>query len=325
VQRLHLVGFTSELDGLIFSAKDGARSGGYVVALDSELLEAIRDVLERRDRHRSPVPAPSFGAARPVEGSALSPREIQARLRAGRRVDEVALEAGVDDEWVRRFATPVFAERAHVAGRAQDAVLELDELGPSSESLGRAVAANVAAWGAALTPGELADGWDAYQLRETAWVVEFRAPLHAPDDAARWGFDTRTGRLTAMDERAAELGWVGDGRPAPDAPTSADAAGKVAAEHVAPGEHPAAARNGARPSGAPARARPAPAAVVDAAAPTEPDEPNGQLRLETAARPAARRRQASSAGSGQGQGARRTGARARRAPARDGGRAPTEE
>ncbi|HVM64926.1 MAG TPA: septation protein SepH, partial [Acidimicrobiales bacterium] len=290
MQRLHLVGFTSELDGLIFSAKDGARSGGYVVALDSELMDAIRDVLERRDRHRSPAPVPSFGAARPAEGSALSPREIQARLRAGRRIDEVALEAGVDDEWVRRFAAPVLAERAHVAARAQDAVLELDGPGPSSESLGRAVAANLAARGEALTPGELAGGWDGYQLRETAWVVEFRAPLHAPEDAARWGFDTRTGRLTVINEHGAALGWVGDGRDAVGAPeTEEPATGAEEAPGAPPAAVPAAApSNGGRVSNAAARARPAPAPAIDQGAPTEGDEPNGQLRLDAAARPGAR-------------------------------------
>jgi len=214
VQRLHLVGFTSELDGLIFSTKNGARSGGYVVALDSELLDAIREVLERRDRHRAPGPPSSFPAARPVQGSSLSPREIQARLRAGRRIEDVAMEAGMDDGWVRRFATPVFAERAHVAGRAQAAVLDAEGTGPSAESLGRSIAANLADRGVAVTAGELDDCWDAYQLRETAWVVEFRAPVHGPDEVARWGFDTRTAQLTALNDAAAELGWVGpDGAP----------------------------------------------------------------------------------------------------------------
>lgn len=211
MRRLHLVGFTSELDGLILSAKDGARSGGYVVALDSELLDAIREVLERRDRSRSPAAAAPLGPPRSPQGSSLSPREIQARLRAGRRIEDVAMEAGVDDEWVRRFATPVLAERAHVAARAQAAVLEVEGRGLSTESLGGSVAANLADLGEPLTPGELSEGWDAYQLRETSWVVEFRAPLRTREQAARWGFDTRTARLTVLNPAAAELGWVGAG------------------------------------------------------------------------------------------------------------------
>src|SRR5579862_99284 len=216
VQRLHLVGFTSELDGLIFSAKDGARSGGYVVALDSELLDAIRDVLERRDRHRTAPPAPPFAPARTGQGSSLSPRDIQARLRAGRRIEDVAMEAGVDDAWVRRFATPVLAERAHVATRAQAAVLDAEGFGPSAESLGRSVAANLAERGEVMTPDELYAGWDASQLRESTWVVEFHGPSHGGDAVARWGFDTRTAQLTALNAAAIDLGWVGaEGAPRP--------------------------------------------------------------------------------------------------------------
>jgi hypothetical protein len=238
------VGFTSELDGLIFSAKSGARSGGYVVALDGELLDAIREVLERRDRPRAPAtpaaPAP-FASSRAPQGSALAPREIQARLRAGRRIEDVALEAGVDDDWVRRFATPVFAERAHVAARAQAAVLDVDGLGLSTESLGGSVAANLAERGEALTPDELNGGWDAYQLRETAWVVEFRPPLHTREQAARWGFDVRTGRLSALNPRANELGWVGPDGPAPSPFSGADDVVDEAADeapHDAPEQLP---------------------------------------------------------------------------------------
>jgi hypothetical protein len=321
VQRLHLVGFTSELDGLIFSAKDGARSGGYVVALDSELLDTIRDVLERRGRHRAPHAAPAFSPLRPTEGSALSPREIQARLRAGRRIDEVAMEAGVDDEWVRRFAVPVFAERAHVAGRAQAAVLELDGLGPSSESLGRAVAANLADRGQALTPGELADGWDAYQVRETAWMVEFHPPLHPPDDAARWGFDTRTARLTAMNGAASDLGWLGaDGRgtgAAGPREEPAPAAGSNGATRPAPSP--------TAPPPAPAAERPRPAATGPSGAGPEPDDGAGQLTFDAAARTAPRRRPTTPGGAAGAKAERRPSGRARRAPPGQGGQAATGE
>ena len=50
--------------------------------------------------------------------SALSPREIQARIRSGESVEDVARVAGVDRERVERFAAPVIAEREHVAGLA---------------------------------------------------------------------------------------------------------------------------------------------------------------------------------------------------------------
>ena len=43
MQQLHLVGFTADLEGLIFSAKKGARSGAFVVAMDDALLTALEE------------------------------------------------------------------------------------------------------------------------------------------------------------------------------------------------------------------------------------------------------------------------------------------
>ena len=52
--------------------------------------------------------------------SALSPREIQARIRSGARVTDVADEAGVSVEDVEPFAVPVLAELDHVVSTALD-------------------------------------------------------------------------------------------------------------------------------------------------------------------------------------------------------------
>ncbi|QCV95128.1 DUF3071 domain-containing protein [Acidipropionibacterium acidipropionici] len=52
--------------------------------------------------------------------SALSPREIQARIRSGASVDDVAAEAGVSTEQVEPFAVPVLAELDHVVEVAMD-------------------------------------------------------------------------------------------------------------------------------------------------------------------------------------------------------------
>lgn len=46
--------------------------------------------------------------------SALSPREIQARIRSGASVEDVAAEAGVSVDQVEPFAVPVLAELDHV-------------------------------------------------------------------------------------------------------------------------------------------------------------------------------------------------------------------
>src|SRR5712691_8411639 len=109
MQKLHLVGFTADFDGLIFSVRKGAKSGSFVVPLDGRLLKQIAEA----DRLRE-----GGSRYRPDEGrltsprlvrpeSSLNPREMQDRIRAGWTVGDVAAEAGVDLDWVSRFAAPV--------------------------------------------------------------------------------------------------------------------------------------------------------------------------------------------------------------------------
>ena len=51
--------------------------------------------------------------------SALRPRDIQARIRAGESLETVAEAAGVPIARIEPFAAPVIAERDHIAGLAQ--------------------------------------------------------------------------------------------------------------------------------------------------------------------------------------------------------------
>src|SRR5947209_15110540 len=108
VQKLHLVGFTTEHDGLIFSARKGSKAGGYMVTLDKELLSTIAEA--ERLRNGDKPDKGEEGARQRPRDSRLTPREIQAYLRAGRSIPEVAAEAGVDLDWVERFAVPIVTE-----------------------------------------------------------------------------------------------------------------------------------------------------------------------------------------------------------------------
>lgn len=76
------------------------------IAADDRLRAALRG-----DR-------PRLGQLEIEMESALSPREIQTRIRSGESVDDVTRVAGIDRERVERFAAPVIAEREHVAGLA---------------------------------------------------------------------------------------------------------------------------------------------------------------------------------------------------------------
>ena len=55
----------------------------------------------------------------PQATSSLSPRDIQARIRAGESADDVARIAGVPVDRVLRYAGPVLQERAMLAQHAR--------------------------------------------------------------------------------------------------------------------------------------------------------------------------------------------------------------
>src|SRR5438876_11587879 len=67
--------------------------------------------------------------------SQMRPREIQARIRAGESVEQVAAAAGLPEHRVERFAYPVLLERSRTAELAQRAH-PIREDGPDVPTLG---------------------------------------------------------------------------------------------------------------------------------------------------------------------------------------------
>ncbi len=85
MQQLHLVGFTADHEGIILATRQGSQSGGFVLVLDEAILANIDEARRLAD---GPAPAVAKGV-----DSGLRPREMQARIRAGRSVAEVAAAA----------------------------------------------------------------------------------------------------------------------------------------------------------------------------------------------------------------------------------------
>ena len=97
------LGLTPDGTSLLVVTSDGEH---IAVTADERLRAAIRD-----DRAR-------LGQLEIDMESSLRPREIQARIRAGESLEEVARDAGMPVERVQAFAGPVLAEREHVVGLA---------------------------------------------------------------------------------------------------------------------------------------------------------------------------------------------------------------
>ncbi len=209
MQKLHLVGFTTDQKGLILSARRGARSGSFHLPVDGELAEAVEELRERQAEEEAEAQEAEAEPARvPRVESALPVREIQARLRQGRSVQDVASAAGVDPAWVERFAAPVFAEQAQVVAEVQGTPLRRARLGASTHSIGDAVRHNLVERGVDLSPEEFAAAWSTRQHANGRWAVRFTYRHRGKHQVLRYDLDEAKGTVVAADRISNQLGYV---------------------------------------------------------------------------------------------------------------------
>jgi hypothetical protein len=134
--------------------------------------------------------------------SVLSPKEIQARIRAGASVEQVAESAGADITRVERFAHPVLLERARAAELATAAHPVLAD-GPAVQTLLESVATSLVARG--LDHG--ATTWDAWKNADGRWTVQLTWQVGLSENVAHFRFTpgAHGGTATALDDSASEL------------------------------------------------------------------------------------------------------------------------
>lgn len=138
--------------------------------------------------------------------SALRPREIQSRIRAGQSLDEVARLAGVPAEQIEAYAAPVLAEREHVAGLALAAAVRRRGEGGAHRTLRPVVRERLTAH---QVDPDLVD-WDAWRNEDRRWSVQ--ATWTDDNDephAATFYFDLHSRFSVAADEEARWL--IADG------------------------------------------------------------------------------------------------------------------
>jgi hypothetical protein len=169
--------------------------------------------------------------------SMLRPKEIQARIRAGASVEQVAASAGVDVERVQRFAHPVLLERSRAAELATAAHPVLAD-GPAVLTLLETVTSALMARG--LNPDTTT--WDAWRNEDGRWTVQMGWKAGRSDNLAHFRFcpGAHGGTVTAVDDAASELIDPNFDRPlrpvAPVAQLDFDAPAPSPAE-ISPAEH----------------------------------------------------------------------------------------
>jgi Protein of unknown function (DUF3071) len=154
--------------------------------------------------------------------SPLRPKEIQARIRAGETVEEIADAAGIAVERVRWFEGPVLAERAYVAQQAQAAsVRRLGDGAPATPGprLSEIVTERLKAVGS--DPEEAQ--WDAKKRGDGSWLVQLTFISGGRLHEADWIFDPRRRHVLPADDNAARMSLPGGEPPQPAAPTPGEA------------------------------------------------------------------------------------------------------
>jgi hypothetical protein len=213
-----LVGLSPDGKSLIVATDSGEE---FMIEADERVRAALRG-----DR-------PRLGQLENEMESSLTPRDIQARIRAGETLEDVARVAGIPMDRVERFAAPVLAEREHVASMAMASSVRRRGEPSGHRSLRITVTEQLLGRGVDID----AIRWDSYRLDDGRWAVtaDYRAgdtSRHASffydlrgrfsvaaNDEARWllgdqpssrGSQRSPARLTEESEGDTEPTLVGD-------------------------------------------------------------------------------------------------------------------
>lgn len=190
MQDLRLVGVHDDGAHLLLSG-----TGGEIYRL--RIDEALR-VASTRTPKRAAAAPPSATTSPAVK---LSPRDIQAQIRAGATAEEVAESSGLPVAHIQRYEGPVLAEREHIARQAQR--VEVASPLPSHDGYRSAFGDNPATLWEMVSHRLTALGidsstleWDAWRRPDGNWTVVARFennPEHpvsiGEEPPAQWVFN----------------------------------------------------------------------------------------------------------------------------------------
>lgn len=188
MRELRVVGV--DADGSQVICQDAQSGEKFAVPADEKLRAAARGDLSR------------LGQIEIEMTSALRPREIQSRIRAGATVAEVAAIAGVGVDKIERFAHPVLLERARAAELAALAH-PIRHDGPSVATLGEVTTEGLAAFGQ--NPADAQ--WDAWKAEDGYWAVQISWHVGHTEHRAHWRYHpgSHGGTAEPLDDLAEEL------------------------------------------------------------------------------------------------------------------------
>ena len=180
----------------------GLAEGGDVVLEDPVRLERYTVPADERLRAAARGDLSRLGQIATELESQLRPREIQARIRAGASVEQVATAAGVPVQKIERFAYPVLPRALpHRGRRAARPPGARGRAGQPHPLRGRRPHLWLARPDVRRCPLGLVEG------RRRQWVVALSWRAGRSDNRAHWTFQpgAHGGTVTALDEHASDL------------------------------------------------------------------------------------------------------------------------
>ena len=141
------------------------------------------------------------------ESVRVSPKDVQAHIRAGMSADEVAALTGASLDFISRFEGPVLAEREFMINAAlaiqTQATVNLDT-GETSSAFGALIQSRLQELAATTVR------WASWKEPDGSWVVKLEFVASDIDHDARWAFEPRKHALSPLNSDAATLSHRGD-------------------------------------------------------------------------------------------------------------------
>lgn len=188
MRSLRVVGLDEDGESVI--CEDPENGERFTVPADERLRAAARGDLTR------------LGQVQIEMEQQMRPREIQARVRSGASVAQIAATSGLPEHRIERYAYPVLLERTQIAEMAQRAH-PVREDGPDVQTLGEVVSHTFAMRSHDYNEAN----WDAWRGEDGKWVVQLAWQAGRSENHAHWVFHpgAHGGTIASLDEHAADL------------------------------------------------------------------------------------------------------------------------
>ena len=141
------------------------------------------------------------------DGPRVSPKDIQAHLRAGLSNEEISALTGATLDLIQRFETPVLAEREFIISSALSVPTQTTvetETGSLSTAFGVVITQRLHGLGAT------SERWATWKEETGSWVVKLEFTANSIEHDARWSFEPRKRTLTPVNSDASTLSQKGE-------------------------------------------------------------------------------------------------------------------